>query len=210
MHGGEAYSLVTRLIGLQRIMRLHVISVEIILHSVHKFLDVFMIVTMLGLADTCSPPKKTDSYSTYSLLERAEKAKIIIVGSVVEFDSNDRRSVTASIGVHVKLKGDNVSPIVNVTGFNVSRNKKNVFHSMDCTGTTVELYGTYLFFIKLNRNRRSYTIDEIHIQPAAERIPCARHLLSKDMKRLLNKYRKVPLRSNQVTCFKRTKTVIIV
>ena len=146
-------------IWFQRIMMVAVINLQIISCSlsIYTFQNLFIVISLLRVGNTCSPPNTLRgdySIRKSSTLNRAEQAKIIVVGSVIGLkDDRFRRSVTARIAVHVKLKGENISRVLNVSGFNTHRHKKHIFRSdslLDCTGTNVELYGTYLFFIKKN------------------------------------------------------------
>lgn len=202
------------MIGFHGIMRVAVNNLHIIscTQFIFKFTNLFTIANLLlRIVTACSPPNTLDggfSIRESSILERADLAKIIIVGSVVGLKEDRFRSVTARIAVHVKLKGENVSRIINVSGFNTHRQKKNIFRSdslLDCTGTHVELYGTYIFFLKLNRhNKLAYRVDEIAMQPAVVQIPCNRHYLSKDILKMLKNYRR--MKSNDIQCFITTRS----
>ena len=156
--------------------------------------------------DSCSPPRSKFGENTIkeqSVLKRSNKAEIVVLGSVVEtYPDKYGQSVTVRVAVHMVLKAKSkVKKYITINGFdNDPKDVKNKFFasqaSVDCVNSVVELYGSYIFFIRESQYGDYYT-DEVNLQPAVAEIPCKEEL-SKRVKRLIIKYRKE--KNNQAQC----------
>ena len=155
---------------------------------------------------TCSPPRSKFGEHTIkeqSILKRSNQAKIIVLGSVVEtYPDKYGQSISVRVAVHMVLKSKNkVKKYITVNGFDndLSDAKNKLFVSqanVDCVNSVVELYGSYIFFIRENIYG-DYYVDEINLQPANTEIPCKPEL-SRRVKRLIIKYRKE--KNNRAQC----------
>ena len=155
---------------------------------------------------SCSPPRSKFGENTIkeeSILKRSNKAEIVVLGSVVETHPDKYgQSVTVRIAVHMVLKAKSkVKKYITINGFDSDpKDVKNKFFasqaSVDCVNSVVELYGSYIFFVRESKYGDYYT-DEVNLQSAVTEIPC-REQLSKRVKRLIIKYRKE--KNNQAQC----------
>lgn len=150
----------------------------------------------LTTVECCTPPDiKYGEYSIKksSVVQRAVKSKIAFIGSVVEFyEDRFRHPSTAKIAVHIKLKGNEDLPkFINVSGFGKTH------QNADCTDTLVELYGTYIIFVKKSRYGKYY-VDHVGYKPAASELTCVEKHMVKRSRRILKKFRK--LRNTDVQC----------
>lgn len=171
-----------------------------------QVLAVFYIICLINTIQSCSPPRSRfgeESIRQLSELGRSDKAEIIVLGTVVNMFPDKRvQSMLVDIAIHMVLKSKRrINKIIKVSGFeNAGKNNRNTLFvhqvSTDCVTTEVNLYGTYVFFLRTNKYN-DYSVDEINFQPAVTEIPCEAKL-SKDFKRLIKKYRKV--RNNKSQC----------
>jgi len=137
------------------------------------------------------------------MLKRSDKAEVIVLGSVVEtYPDKYGQSMSARIAIHMVLKSKSrVKKYITVNGFDSDSKdlKSKLFASqasVDCVNSIVELYGSYIFFIRSNQYG-DYYVDEINLQSAVTEIPCKEEL-SRRVKRLIIKYRKE--KNNQPQC----------
>lgn len=155
---------------------------------------------------SCSPPRTKFGETTIkeqSILKRSNKAEIVVLGSVVETHPDKYgQSVTVRVAVHMVLKAKTkVKKYITINGFdNDPKDVKNKFFasqaSMDCVNSVVELYGSYIFFIRESKYG-DYYAHEVNLQSAVTEIPC-KEGLTKRVKRLIIKYRKE--KNNKVQC----------
>jgi len=115
-----------------------------------------------------------------SLNHRLNKAKIVIIGTVINvFTDRNRNTVMANVAVHMKLKGEKVKSIINIRGFGAySSNNIISTEVSDCTDTNVNLYGTYLFTLK-NAGNEQYSVHELDFQPAVTELKCQTNIQSR-------------------------------
>ena len=176
-----------------------------------KYLINFILVTVCltrfhRVIHSCSPPRTKFGETTIkeqSILKRSNKAEIVVLGSVVETHPDKYgQSVTVRVAVHMVLKAKTkVKKYITINGFdNDPKDVKNKFFasqaSMDCVNSVVELYGSYIFFIRESKYG-DYYAHEVNLQSAVTEIPC-KEGLAKRVKRLIIKYRKE--KNNKVQC----------
>ena len=176
-------------------------------HSVTRLvLMLLFLINHQERTQTCSPPRSKFGDQTVkelSILKRSDKAEVIVLGSVVEtYPDKYGQSMSARIAVHMVLKSKSrVKKYITVNGFDSDSKelKSKLFASqasVDCVNSIVELYGSYIFFIRQNLYG-DYYVDEINLQSAVTDIPCKEEL-SRRVKRLIIKYRKE--KNNRAQC----------
>lgn len=181
------------------------------LHLVFVF--IYTICTLCTI-QSCSPPQSRfgeQSVRQLSELGRSDKAEIIVLGTVVSmYPDKQIQSMMVDIAVHMVLKSKKrMIKIIKVSGFeNAGKNNRNTLFvhqaSTDCVTTEVNLYGTYVFFLRMNKYGE-YSVDEINFQPAVTEISCSAKL-SKELKHLIKKYRKSRKNKSQCNDFENSKT----
>ena len=139
---------------------------------------------------TCSPPLDHTGRATLrpmNALKRAKRADRIVIGTVIGVFENRYRKYLqmASVAVHCVVKGDVRGKVINILGFGDGNH-----YAADCTTSKVDLYGTYMFFIKTD-SYGQYIVDEINLQSAAVAIECQRNF-EKVIKRVLRRFRNSP------------------
>lgn len=174
----------------------------------------FVLIYTIKSIDSCSPPRSKYGDQTIqqlSELGRSDKAEIIVLGTVVKmFPDKKVQSMLVDIAVHMVLKSKKrMEKIIKVSGFeNAGKSNRNTLFvhqaSTDCVTTEVNLYGTYVFFLRTNEYNE-FSVDEINFQPAVTEILCDSKL-RKEMKRLIKKYRKARKNKPQCNDFENNKT----
>ena len=161
-----------------------------------KELCILMVLVInLTFIDTCSPPRSRFgdfSLKKLSLVKRAQQADMVVVGTVIGvFHDRFRSSVKAKIAVHIQLKGNHtLSNVIEVFGFGKDTEKFGAFYTsahLDCTDTNVALYGSYIFFLKVNRHKL-YHVQELGYQSAVTEISCEKQFSSK-IQRVFSEFR---------------------